>query len=174
MGLLGSLGYVRAHRQEMANHVAAVIHDIGDGKIVGYYTNGRPELDAPVKALLAPVAAQGAGGTNGEAILGTDNFDFLLEGVPNLIADQQLDRYLADYHAESDTFDKVDLTLARQNAAVAAVVVLGIANSPSRLGPRQTRAQVQRLLEENKLDQQMKVYGLWSDWKSGKRGRAAE
>ena len=66
--------------------------------------------------------------------------------MPNLIADQQLDRYLADYHAESDTFDKVDLTLARQNAAVAAVAVLGIANAPSRLGPRQTRPQVQRLL----------------------------
>jgi carboxypeptidase Q len=170
-GLLGSRGYVRLHRDEMDRHVAAVVHDIGDGKITGYYTNGRPELDSPVKAILAPLAAQGAGGTNDEAILGTDNFDFLLEGVPNLVADQQIDRYLADYHAESDTFDKVDPALARQNAAVAAVMVLGLANSPARVGARQTRAQVARVLEENKLDSQMKTYGLWDDWESRKRGR---
>jgi carboxypeptidase Q len=173
-GLLGSLGYVRLHRDELSRHVAAIIHDIGDGKIVGYYTNGRPELDAPLSAILSPVASLGAAGTNDEALLGTDNFDFLLEGVPNLVADQQTDRYLADYHAESDTFDKVDPELARQNAAVAAVAVLGIANAPERLGTRQDRAQVQRVLESGKLDSQMKTYGLWSDWESGKRGRAAK
>jgi hypothetical protein len=155
----------------MARHVAVVIHDIGDGKVVGYYTNGRPELDGPLKQILAPVAARGSAGTNDEAILGTDNFDFLLEGVPNLVADQQVERYLADYHAESDTFDKVDPELARQNAAVAAVVVAGLANAPSRLGARQSRADIQRVLEQNKLDAQMKTYDLWSDWETGKRGR---
>ncbi len=170
-GLLGSLGYVRSHRAELPLHVAVVIHDIGDGKIVGYYSNGRPDLEAPLRAILSPLAPLGASGINGEALLGTDNFDFLLEGVPNLVADQQADRYLADYHAESDTFDKVDLDLARRNAAVAAVTVRGIANAPARLGPRQARAEVGRVLEEGKLDTQMKTYGLWSDWESGKRGR---
>ena len=171
-GLLGSLGYVRSHREELSRHVAAVVHDIGDGKIVGYYTNGRPELDAPLKAILAPLASLGATGANDEALLGTDNFDFLLEGVPNLVADQETDRYLADYHAESDTFDKVDTERARNNAAVAAVTVVGIANADDRLGARQSRAQVSRVLETGKLDAQMKTYGLWSDWESGKRGRS--
>ena len=133
-GLLGSLGYVRRHKNELDAHVAVLIHDIGDGKVVGYFTNGRPELDAPVRAALAPVAGWGADNANDEAILGTDNFDFLLEGVPNLIANQETERYLADYHASSDTFDKVDLDLAKRNAAVAAVAVLGLANAPARLG----------------------------------------
>src|SRR5262245_51664387 len=83
-GLLGSQGYVRTHRAEMSRHVAAVIHDIGDGKVVGYFTNGRPDIDQSVKAILAPVASWGADTVDEEAILGTDNFDFLLEGVPNL------------------------------------------------------------------------------------------
>jgi len=170
IGLLGSRGYVHNHRAEMPQFVAVLIHDIGDGKITGYYTNGRPELDAPLKAILAS-AGPGADGANDEAILGTDNFDFLLEGVPNLVADQQTERYLADYHAESDTYDKVDFALARRNAAIAAVAVVGIANAPSRLGPRQSRAEVERVLEQNKLDAQMKTYDLWSDWESGKRGR---
>ena len=171
MGLLGSLGYVRTHRDELSRHVAVAIHDIGDGKIVGYFTNGRPELDAPLRAILQPVASLGAAGTDDEALLGTDNFDFLLEGVPNLVANQETGRYLADYHAESDTFDKVDLDSARRNAAIAAVAVVGIANAPERLGPRQDRAQVQGVLEASRLDAQMKTYGLWADWESGKRGR---
>jgi carboxypeptidase Q len=171
IGLLGSRGYVHNHRDEMSRFVAVLIHDIGDGKITGYYTNGRPDLDSPLKAVLAPVAGKGADGTNDEAILGTDNFDFLLEGVPNFVADQQTDRYLADYHAESDTFDKVDFDLARQSAAIAAVAVLGIANAPARIGPRQTRAEIEKVLEANKLDAQMKTYDIWRDWESGERGR---
>ncbi len=172
-GLLGSLGYVRAHRGELDRHVAVLIHDIGDGKTVGYFTNGRPDLDASVKAALAPVAAWGADGTSEEAILGTDNFDFLLEGVPNLVANQETARYLADYHAASDTFDKVDLELARANAAIAAVAVMAIANSPARLGPRQTRAEVAKILADPRwtLGEQMKTYGIWPDWESGARGR---
>src|SRR4029077_14024611 len=128
-----------------------------------YFTNGRPDLDAGLEAILAPVASWGAGTVNDEALLGTDNFDFLLEGVPNLVANQETDRYLADYHAESDTFDKVDLERARKNAAVAAVAVLGIANASARLGPRQSRAEVERILLDPrwKLSDQMKSYGLW-------------
>ncbi len=171
-GLLGSYGYVRSHRAELDRHVAVLIHDIGDGKVTGYFTNGRPELDAPVKAVLAPVASWGADGANIEAILGTDNFDFLLEGVPNLVANQETERYLADYHAASDTFDKVDPELARRNAAVAAVAVVGIANAPARLGARQTRAEVARILADPrwKLEEQMKLYGIWSEWDGGQRG----
>ncbi len=171
-GLLGSLGYVRTHRDELDRHVGVLIHDIGDGQVVGYFTDGRPDLAAPLKAILAPVAPWGADTTNDEAILGTDNFDFLLEGVPNFVANQETSRYLADYHAESDTFDKVDLETARRNAAVAAVAALGLANAPSRIGPRQTRAQVDDLLKASKLDRQMRVYSLWDEWEAGNRGRA--
>lgn len=170
-GLLGSRGYVAAHKAEMDKHVAALIHDIGDGKVVGYFTNGRTDIRPALARALAPVAGWGAAGMVDEAILGTDNFDFLLEGVPNLIANQETEKYLPDYHAESDTFDKVDMEQARRNAAVAAVAVTGIANAPGRLGPRQTRAEVQKLLEKSGLASQMKTYSLWDDWESGKRGR---
>jgi carboxypeptidase Q len=175
-GLLGSLGYVRAHRAELDRHVAVVIHDIGDGKITGYFTNGRADLDPAVRGLLAPVASRGADGIDEEAILGTDNFDFLLEGVPNLVANQETARYLADYHAESDTFDKVDPELARGNAAVAAVLVSALANAPTRLGPRQSRADVERILKDDrwKLDAQMKLYGIWPEWETGARGRSKQ
>jgi Zn-dependent M28 family amino/carboxypeptidase len=172
-GLLGSRGYVARHRGELDRHVAVLIHDIGDGRVRGYFDNGRPELAPALSAALAPVASWGSAGSNDEALLGTDNFDFLLEGVPNFVADQETERYLADYHAESDTFDKVDLREARFNAAIAAVAVSGLANAASRPGPRQSRDEVGRLLAASGLDRQMKTYGLWPDWEAGRRGRAA-
>ncbi len=171
-GLLGSRGYVSRHRSELDRHAAVLIHDIGDGRIRGYFNNGRPELTPALSAALEAVAPLDADSSNDEALLGTDNFDFLLEGVPNFVADQDTEPYLADYHAESDTFDKVDLREARWNAAVAAVAAAGLANAPARPGPRQSRAEVARLLAASGLEGQMKVYGLWADWESGKRGRS--
>lgn len=172
-GLLGSRGYVAAHRGEMDRHVAAVIHDIGDGRILGYFNNGRPELTPALRSILAPVAAWGADGVNDEALLGTDNFDFLLEGVPNLVANQETEKYLPEYHASSDTFDKVDLREARMNAAIAAVTVSGLANAPAPIGRRQSREEIAAVLTKWGLEAQMKTYGLWSDWESGRRGRSA-
>jgi Zn-dependent M28 family amino/carboxypeptidase len=170
-GLVGSRGYVAAHHGEMDRYDAVLIHDIGDGKIVGYFTDGRPDLHPGLSRVLDPVAGWDAAGLNDEAILGTDNFDFLLEGVPNLIANQETARYLADYHAESDTLDKVDMRQARRNAAIAAVAVNGIANAMTRIGKRQSRAEIDRVLVKSGIADQMKTYGLWADWESGKRGR---
>jgi carboxypeptidase Q len=170
-GLLGSRGYVASHKDEMDRYDAVLIHDIGDGRILGYFTDGRPDIHGSLGKALAPAAVWGAAGMNDEAILGTDNFDFLLEGVPNLIANQETAKYLPDYHAASDTFDKVDMGQARKNAAIAAVAVSGIANAPGRLGKRQSRAEIERVLEKSGVADQMKTYGLWADWESGKRGR---
>lgn len=172
-GLLGSRGYVTLHRRELDRHIAVLIHDIGDGRILGYYDNGRPELSLVLAGALEPVAPWGANGIVDEALLGTDNFDFLLEGVPNLVANQDAERYLPDYHAESDTLDKVDAREARMNAAVAAATVVGIANASTRIGARQSRGEIAKLLEKTGLEAQMKTYGLWADWESGRRGRSA-
>jgi hypothetical protein len=170
-GLVGSRGYVAAHHDEMDRYDAVLIHDIGDGRIVGYFTDGRPDLHPGLSRVLDPVAGWGAAELNDEAILGTDNFDFLLEGVPNLIANQETARYLADYHAESDTLDKVDMKQARRNAAIAAVAVSGIANATTRIGKRQSRAEIERVLVKSGIADQMKTYGLWADWEGGKRGQ---
>ncbi len=171
LGLLGSRGYVTGHREEMDRHVAVVIHDIGDGRITGYYENGRPDLVPALAAVLEPVSSWGSSALSDEAILGTDNFDFLLEGVPNLVANQEAERYLPDYHAESDTFDKVDFREARRNAAIAAVTVAGLADAPGRPGARQSRSEITKVLEKSGLRDQMRTYGLWAEWERRQRGR---
>lgn len=71
-----------------------------------------------------------------DAILGTDNLDFLLEGVPNLVANQEEADYVANYHAFSDTNDKVDILILKLNTAVAGELAFSMAEFATPLGPR--------------------------------------
>jgi Zn-dependent M28 family amino/carboxypeptidase len=172
-GLLGSWGYVRAHRDEMSRHVAAVIHDIGDGRVKGYFTNGRADLNAAVSRALEPAELSTRPGSTRRRSSETDNFDFLLEGVPNFVADQETARYLPDYHAESDTFDKIDFETARPQRRGRGDPRLRPGERAIGAGPRQSRAEIERILADPKwkLEGQMKAYGIWDDWAKGERGR---
>jgi hypothetical protein len=169
-GMLGSEAYVKRHASEIDRHVAMLTFDTGSGRTTGFYLNGREELRKAVSEALAAVAGLGATDDPTEAIDGTDNFDFLLSGVPNLVANQDWAPYLPNYHAESDVFDWVNTREAKTNDAIAAVLVWGLAESPERPAPRQTRAEVEELLKASHLEEQMKAFGQWDEWVSGKRG----
>jgi hypothetical protein len=106
-----------------------------------------------------------------DADWGTDNFDFLLQGVPTLVANQEEYNYLLNYHAMSDTFDKVDLAQLKKHVAEAAALTFNIANAPARPGARLNHVQIEQTLRETHLDEQLKTFGMWGDWESGKRGR---
>jgi Zn-dependent M28 family amino/carboxypeptidase len=171
-GLLGSEGYARQHRDELDNALAAVIFDSGSGRVTGFSLSGRTELAGATRDLIAPLSSMGVTQVTQDADMGTDNFDFLLEGVPTLVANQDPANYMQNYHAMSDTFDKVDLGNLRHEVAEAAAMVVGIANVPERFGARQNRAQVQQLLHDTHLEDTMKRVGVWAAWESGQRGRA--
>jgi carboxypeptidase Q len=169
-GMLGSEAYVLRHADEIGNHVAMIAFDTGSGRISGFYLNGREELRQPVNQALAAVGNMQVTGHTLEAIDGTDNFDFLLSGIPNLVAMQEWAPYLPNYHAESDVYDVVNGREAKTNAAIAAALIWGLAQSPDRPAPRQGRAEVEKLLRDTKLEDQMKGWGQWQDFASGKRG----
>ena len=169
---VGSLAYTRTHQNELDNTVAMLTWDEGTGKTTGFSLGGRKDLEEPVKRLLGPIQQFGANALTTDAFVGTDNMDFLLEGVPNLVANQEEANYLINYHASSDTYDKVDLRQLRKHIAIAAYLTYAIAESPERLGPRQDRAQIEVLIKETHLDDQLKAFGLWEAWAGGTRGRA--
>ncbi len=170
-GLLGSKAYAAAHRVELNDAVAAVIFDSGIGEVTGFSLGGRKDLVTVADRMVEPFRAWDAATQTTDAFIGTDNFDFLLEGVPTLVANQKESNYLINYHASSDTFDKVDLERLKKHAAIAAGVTFAIADAPERIGPRQSRAEVEQLLRESGLEQQMKTFGLWADWEAKRRGR---
>jgi carboxypeptidase Q len=92
----------------MDNAVAALIIDEGTGAVVGFSLGGRGDAEAAVKQIAAPLSQWKANALTTDAFWGTDNLDFLMEGVPTLVANQDAANYLVNYHATSDTFDKVE------------------------------------------------------------------
>jgi carboxypeptidase Q len=170
-GLLGSLAYVRAHRNELDNVVAELVLDEGIGAIASFSTGGRKDVDVALAPMLQPFAQWKSSEVTNDATVGTDNYDFMMEGVPTLLPNQVEANYLVNYHASSDTFDKVDFEQLKKNEAMAAELIFELANAPQRIGPRLTRAQVEATFPETHLDEQMKGFGMWEEWQSGARGR---
>lgn len=173
-GMLGSWAYAHDHRAELSRMVAAVIFDSGDGRVTGYSLGGRKDAIAAVREALDPVRQLGVTEFTLDAAADTDNFDFLLEGVPTLVANQEPANYMLNYHAASDTFDKVDIPALKNQVAVAALTAYGLADREERIAPRQSRAEIEELMKQTGLAQEMKLEGVWQMWESGDRGRSPE
>lgn len=169
-GLFGSFGYTQSHAAELDDHVMALSVDIGCGRITGFFTNGRTELIPAVEAALAPVAGLGPFQQINAPIVGTDNFDFMIEGVANLVANHEPATYGPNYHARSDQFHQCDPRELRVNAAIVAALVYGFAQAEV-TWRRQTRAEIEELMRTTDLAQQMQTFGLWEGWRDGSRGR---
>lgn len=172
-GYFGSWGYTKDHLKEMDNHKMAISIDIGSGAITGFFTNGNDELVEVVDKLLQPVAALGDFTNLNAPIVGTDNFDFMLQGVGNLVGNHKPQVYGLNYHASSDTFDKVDLKQLKVNSAIIGAVILGLANMNEKeiTWHRQTRAEIQAMFEKFDLEFTMRMFNVWESWLSGDRGR---
>jgi len=102
-------------------------------------------------------------------IVGTDNYDFMMQGVPNLVANQESANYGPNYHARSDEFGRADLRQLRLNAAIAAATTWGFATQELSL-PRQTAAQVDSMVRHTDLPDQMKSFNVYDAWVAGRRG----
>jgi carboxypeptidase Q len=170
-GMLGSWAYAKGHRAELDNMVAAIVYDAGIGRVTGYSLGGRKDVMAAVRETLEPAKSLGANELTNDAGADTDNFDFLLEGVPTLLANQEPANYITNYHAASDTFDKVDIAQLKRHVALAALTAFAIADRPERLGKRQSRAEIEALMKDTGLDIQMRTMRFMASWESGARGR---
>jgi carboxypeptidase Q len=169
-GLWGSWAYTKSHADELDRHVMTTSIDIGTGKITGFFTGGRPEILPAVASALELVDFAGPFQQLDVPIVGTDNFDFMLEGVANLVANQEAANYGPNYHARSDEFSRIDQAQLRKNAAIIGAMTLRFAEMPV-TWTRQTRAQVDQLIKTTDLEQQMRTFGVWKDYESGTRGR---
>jgi carboxypeptidase Q len=170
-GLLGSRAYAVAHRRELDNAAGVIIYDAGIGKTTGFAVGGRKDVLATAKRLIAPLQQFGVTELKTDMEWGTDHFDFMLEGVPTFVADQEEATYLENYHAVSDTYDKVDFTQLKKHVAEAAEFSFALANLPEKIGPRFTRAQIEQSIHETHSEEMLKSAGLWDAWESGRLGR---
>jgi carboxypeptidase Q len=170
-GLLGSRAYAVAHRPELDKAAGVIIYDAGTGKTTGFSLGGRSDVLGTAKLLIAPLQQFGVTELKTDMEWGTDHFDLMLEGVPTFVADQEEANYLENYHAVSDTYDKVDFAQLKKHVAEAAELSFALANLPEKIGPRLTRPQIEQTMRETHSDELFKAFGLWDDWESGRIGR---
>ena len=169
-GLMGSAAYTQRYKADMDNHILATSIDIGSGRITGFFTGGRPEILPAVARSLEPVAGLGPFVQVDVPIVGTDNYDFMIQGIANLVANQESANYGPNYHARSDTFDKVDQQQLRLNSAIVAAVMWYFSGAEIDW-KRQDRTQVEALINATDLKEQMISMGVWDTWLDGTRAR---
>ncbi|HXO31149.1 MAG TPA: M20/M25/M40 family metallo-hydrolase [Candidatus Acidoferrales bacterium] len=170
-GLLGSRAYSTAHRSELDKAAGVIIYDAGTGKTTGFSTGGRKDVLNTAKNIIAPLRQFGVTELKTDMEWGTDHFDFMLEGVPTFVADQEEANYLENYHATSDTYDKVDFGQLKNHVAEAAEFSFALATVSEKIGPRFTRSQIQESMRETHSEEMFKAFGLWDAWESGHLGR---
>ena len=171
-GLRGSRDYVRRHAGELDRFVAYMNIDGGVGPVLGFAIAGRPKVESALREVLEPLASWGVTENLMDTYGGSDHVDFLLQGIPILDANQPGANYLPNYHASSDTMDKVPIRDLKLNTAIMASTMLGIAQRDARLGARLSRAEIEALIKETGFDQYLKDEGIWEDFLAGRRGRA--
>lgn len=163
LGLDGSSFDVINHLKEMNKVKAVVIVDLGSGKITGFSLGGREDMLDITSKMLTPVNKLGPFTQTTDAFIGTDNFTYLLEGIPTLVANQDIENYLPSYHAENDNFENVDLNQLKLNTIITSFLTWNLANAdniPSRQNPNDVR----KLLAATGLQQQMETFDLWDEF----------
>jgi carboxypeptidase Q len=159
-GLYGSWFDVKNHPQALDSIKAVVIYDVGTGRTTGFSLGGRSDMQHLVRHMLQPIDNLGPFTQTIDASFGTDNFDYLLKGIPTLVANQDAEPYLPYYHAESDTLDKVDFRELKLNTVIAAVLVWNLANTTDIMPARQSQTEINQLLKSTGLKQQMDAYQI--------------
>ncbi len=169
LGLYGSWFDVKNHPALLDAIKAVIIYDIGTGRTTGFSLGGRSDMRTVVHDALEPIERLGPFTHTTDAFIGTDNFDYLLKGIPTLVANQDATPYLPYYHAESDTFDKVDARELKLNTVIAAVLTWNVANTTEPIPSRQSRGDIIQLLESTGVTKEMEIYNIWDDFIKHKR-----
>jgi Zn-dependent M28 family amino/carboxypeptidase len=125
-GLAGGKAYLKAHLDEMPNHVAAIESDAGAGTPVGYGVSAGEGGVAIIREIAAPLAVIGADDVVDRGG-GADIGPLRAYGVPQLSLRQNTHYYFDYHHTEADTFDKVDRHALDRNVAAMALLAWSLA-----------------------------------------------
>lgn len=160
-GLLGSLAYVKTHKDEMANHVAAVILDNGQGPVVRLNLGGHKDLIPAMQKFADAVKSFGKLEVNDRSSFGTDAGPFILAGLPGINMGQDSPEYRYTHHSAVDTLDKVDPDILTRDATMMALTSFWIADRPERLASPWPPEKTARTLKAQKQDEMLKADGIW-------------
>ncbi len=133
-GLWGSKRYVERHKEELDKHSAALVHDTGTGRVIGFALHNRKSCMTVLEPELKTLSAiEGWKGMDLGGLGGTDHLSFHAQGVPGFACRQDMDEYRLTHHSQSDTFDKAKEPNLVQGAQIMAITAMRIANLPEML-----------------------------------------
>lgn len=139
-GLHGSREYVKRHKDEMAKTSMALVHDMGTGRVLGFYMQGREAVKPIFEKELVSLKELGVTQYNMNSMNGTDHASFDRINVPGFAVMQDPVEYRLSHHSQSDTLDKAREPDLIQGAQVLAVTAVRVANLPTLL-PRDKPAE---------------------------------
>jgi hypothetical protein len=160
-GLLGSLAYTKTHKDEMQNHVAAVILDSGQGPVVSFNLGGHDDLIPVVRKFAETVKAFGEVKVSDGVTFGTDSGPFVLAGLHGIELGQDSPEYRYTHHSPVDTFDKVKPDVLTRDATIMGLVSFWIADRPERLASPWPAEKTAAMLVDKKQDKSLKAEGIW-------------
>jgi hypothetical protein len=167
-GLLGSVAYVKAHKDALANVSAVLIHDGGANHVAGIRPTYamRADFERVFARLVALDPARPFRVHESPGLVNSGDSDhapFLRAGVPAFFWDQDDAGYERVHHTQFDTFETVDPEEQKYSACAIAVGAYGLADldhrldrtdmkpvEPRRMGVRLERTRVAHVLEDGR------------------------
>ena len=132
-GLKGGKAYAAEHAAELADHVAALEADLGQGPPLGFSWNAGPSAKAVLKAIAGLLAPIGADTLVEYDIGGADLIYLLPSGIPSLGLSLDASDYFDYHHTANDNFDRIDAKILDQSTAAAATLAYVLAEIPAPL-----------------------------------------
>ena len=135
-GLVGSVKYVDAHKDELEKISAVLVHDTGTGRALTLGLHDNYQDREIVDQVLAPLKELKLLEPTMRRSFGTDHASFDDVGVPGFFVVQDGAEYNQTHHSQSDTFDKVWKDELNQGAQVLAAWAYNTAQLPTLLPRR--------------------------------------
>src|SRR5215510_6924100 len=135
-GLVGSVKYVEAHKDDLDKISAVLVHDTGTGKVLTIGLHDNYQTRQIVDQVLAPLGDLRLLEPSMVRTFGTDHASFDDAGVPGFFCIQDGAEYNKTHHSQSDTFDKVWKDDLNQGAQVLAAWAYNTAQLPEMLPRR--------------------------------------
>ncbi len=163
--------YIRAHKEDLDRIAAAVTIFPAEGALDGFSLEGRPDTLDAVRQALEPLRSLGIRDLSEGVKIPTDITPFWLEGVPTLVAtgnpaaSARGGNSPARTRASSHAGTSAKLHELKRRVAVAAVAAYALADAETRIGPRQSRTQVEQSITSMGLARPLSRAGLWLEWR---------
>ncbi len=135
-GLVGSVKYVEAHKNELEKISAVLVHDTGTGRVLKLGLHDNYQDRELVDEVLAPLHELKLLEPSTARSFGTDHASFDDVGVPGFFCIQDGAEYFQTHHSQSDTFDKVWKDDLNQGAQLLAAWAYNTAELPGMLPRR--------------------------------------